>query len=446
MLHHVLIILCYTITLFILMLCTKQSRTSKNIMALFLLIFIFKMFILLLIYQNNLNVISHIKSYSLYDATTYYHVTLTLLDDNTSLFPTLPWYVADPGYNTILYWLGIIYTKVLKITHPDYLFFAYFNAFVVTITFFFVVVNLKKKQLPRPIIRAAIMISGFEPTTLAFGSILEREVLVGLLLFFVFLAFFESDWISFFAFSAILILFRKEFILVLPLIFAINTLYATIIHSLDKHFGLILTATLILFCIFVQLACMQSDVAKHLLFHHISEHSGSGFGSTIWKAPYGIRVIAYALLGFVSPIPLYPFADERLGGFYLFGFLVGLGSVVYLSYHIIIIKCILHLRKIAFKKDIVLQHYNLIKAYKLITRCYLSVFVLHLIFQGLVYNVRHKVQLIALLTFLTLYCLQFYKMEITKALIVFKSKAFVLSFCTIALLNIVYLFAKIIVM
>ncbi len=445
MVNHALVILFYLIALAVLMLCTKVGRKYKHIIPFFLFLYIFKILIALVLYDNHLTVFSHIKKFSIYDASGYYSLTLELLESSRFFLPDLPWQVANPGYSTMLYWIGIFYTKFLQINNPNYLLFLYFNVFVVSITFFLIMVYLKQKHLlkSKAIMNIAMVLFVFEPTMLAFGSVLEREVLVGLLLFLIFISFMESRWIRFLCLVFLLLLFRKTYIFIIPVITIVYLIYAIFFYFWKKHFVLYLTSILIVFGIAVHIISAMNYRAEYMFFHHAMGNIGSGFGSFIEAMPYTIRVISYGVLGFFSPIPIYPIFKNSYDGFYLFGLLSGLESIFYLCFHLIIINTILRLKKLTVIASGMISRSEAIAHYKIITKAYLFIFILHLVFQGLVYNIRHKVQIIPCLIFLTLYCLQFYNIRQNALCVFFRLKNFVWSCCVIMVLNVVYFVAKV---
>lgn len=446
MTNHFLVIFFYFSLLAILGLCTKTGRKYPVIVVFFPLLYIIKILIALALYENSLTALSGIGEFSTYDASSFYNTTLNHLHSGTSIIPDMHWSIADPGYFVLLYWVGIIYGDCLNINNIEYLHFLFFNIFTTTLIFFLLVNQLKKMGgLNSRVIVIAMALSLFDPTMLAFGSILEREILVALFLFLTFMSFIYNRWIYFLGLIFLLSLMRYEFVYIIPVIIICCKVYDN--SYFKKHFLVYLVGLLVTFAISIQIISAMSERWGFLFFHHAMEAGqGSGFGDVIAVLPYSMRVIIYSVFGFLSPIPIYPvhhFSKESYEGFYLFRFLTGLGSIFYLCYHLIIINTILRLKKLTVIASGMISRSAAIAHYKIITKAYLFIFILHLVFQGLIYNVRHKVQIIPCLIFLALYCLQFYNIRQNALLVFFRLKNFAQSCFVIMVLNIVYLVAKV---
>jgi hypothetical protein len=404
----------YGVCLFAVLVATKHSGGLKYL-TLFLALFLFKSFVAKAVYDNSLQSISDIRLYSLYDSASYYSDTLNMLDTAGGVFPELPANAADPGYNTFLYWIGSLYRDILGIDRLEYLLFLYSNAFVGTLLFVAIREFLGESHLltSNAISATILLLALTEPTLLAFGSTLEREVLLGLLALVTFVSFMNNRTGLFVAGSIVLLLFRNTYGYVIPAILLAWLAYR-FVPWFRTHFLLYVCTLVLFFGVSVQLVTSVSRDFGEFLFRHIASDTDlSGFGGFIQGLPSGLSAPAFGVLGFLSPIPAYPLFDARIQGFFLFGALVGVGSVLYLSYNLIVIAAVVRLRSMVYGVDPIEPsirarvHSELL----VVMKGFIVVFVSQLAFQGFAYNVRHKVQTIPFLIFLSLYCLRFLKVQ-----------------------------------
>lgn len=443
---HLLVLAVYGACLCVVALFTKPGRSIKYF-TLFLSLFCLKLAIALIIDQNNEATISDIRLYSLYDAAGNYADTFYMLDHNLRvLFPILPPNAADAGYNTLLYWIGEIYRTVFAIDQPDYLLFLYSNVFFATLLSVAILHYLSTWRLlgVKSISGAGVLLVLGEPMLLAFGAVLEREIVVGLIALLTFVSFMENRWVRFAIGSVLLFFFRSAYAYLLPTIVLVWLAFLSV-QWFRKH--LLVTAALVvlLFGAGVQVLTIINPVFSDYMFRHIMNDTANleGFGGYIQRLPRGLSVIAYSVLGFVSPVPAYSMFDSRVDGFNIFGGLVGLGSVSYCACILIVAGALKRLRDVAHGPGpIEPADRALAQAqFLFVAKGLIVVLISQLVFQGFLYNVRHKVQIIPFLLVLTLYALQFLKTRPGR-LRVLMLRQVAWAVCLIVGLNLVYVIAR----
>jgi hypothetical protein len=177
-----------------------------------------------------------------------------------------------------------------------------------------------------------------------------------------------------------------------------------------------------------------------LFFQHGKLSDNAGFGTIIMSSGYFIRIILYSLLGFIAPVPIYPFFDKDLPVFYIFSFVMGLSSISYLFLNSYIIYYLFKSDDRKHRKYTTIEGYS----YSAIYKAYIALFILHLTFHGLIYNIRHRLQIIPGLIYLFLYILN---AQLTNKGISIKvniEKWFYLCLLTIFSLNVLYIVLKMI--
>lgn len=443
---HLLVLALYGACLCVLVLFTKPGRSAKYF-TFFLCLYWLKVAIVLVVYQNNLATISDIRLYSIYDAAGNYADTLDMLDSNLRVFiPALPPSAADPGYNTLLYWIGEIYRTAFRINGPDYLLFLYSNVFFGTLLSVAITHYLSTWRLlsARTISGAGMLLAVGEPTLLAFAAVLEREIVVALIALLTFVSFMEQRWIRFIVGSVLLFLFRSAYGYLIPAIVIVWVAFGNV-WWFKRH--LLITAGLIVlvFGVAVQIVAAVNPVFNDYMFRHVMNDSAdlAGFGGYIQRLPPGLSVMAYGLLGFVSPVPAYPMFDARVRGFNIFGALVGFGSASYLACILIVATALRRLRDVAYGVGPIepTDRAEAQAQFLMVAKGFVIVLVSQMVFQGLLYNVRHKVQIIPFLLLLTLYSLQFLKTK-PGALRLLMLRPVAWSVCLIAGLNLLYVVAR----
>ncbi|MFN7974909.1 MAG: hypothetical protein U0166_21585 [Acidobacteriota bacterium] len=445
MTDHIMVLSCYVVLLLGVTACTSLAR-RHTLLVIVPFLFLARVAFALLVYQNNLAALSHFRLYSLYDSAGFYNEALDLLQSNTVWFPELPWYVADRGYPTLLYWLGSCYTWALGNSPPDYLYFLYFNVFVSTLTFVALFGLLDRRRVfdsPAPF-RAFVLLATLEPLSLAFGSVLEREVLVGLLALVTLVAFVERRWKTLLVGSYFLVAQRSAYMYVLPIVVVAWTCWHN--TRLFKRAPFLCVGLFFLgFGGVVQFLPVLSESSTQALFRHTLRPGTTGFGASVQGLPIGLRVVAYSIFGFVSPVPFYSFMDSRTKGLYLFGLLAGFSSVTYLVCHLVVVRSLVYLR--AACASSVLDDRSRARArrhFMIVLKGYCAALVLHVLFQGFAYNFRHKAQIMPFLIYLSLHSLQYVQCE--RGVVRTGFKELTWSAVCIVVLNVVYLIGKLTVL
>jgi len=417
---------------------TLSHRNRITITFLLLLSFVMKIIVGFVFNENAFRALQNRLLLSEYDATNYYLQAVYDAATQNSFIPELHWSVADPGFNIMLYWVGKIYSFCFQGLSISYFHFIYLLIFVHTLTFLYIFVRLEKNEYIHKIVLIMFAIFVFfEPLMLRFSFSLEREIVVSLFLLIFIVAYMDNHIIVMIICSFFLVWFRDMYLFLLPVFLLSYLVYR---YFFTGHIIFFLFCNLILFSLTIHLLSINNEDMAALFFQHgkLSDDQSHGFGTMIMSSGYFIRIILYSLLGFVAPIPVYPFFGSDLPVFYIFSFVMGLSSISYLFLNSYIIyflyKLDCHVKINRYKID----NYS----YKVIYKAYVAFFILHLTFHGLIFNIRHRLQLIPGLIYLFLYIvnLQYSNKEISIKVNI--EKWFYLCLLVIFSFNILYIVLK----
>jgi hypothetical protein len=371
-----------------------------------------------------------------YDATGYYFDTIYMIATQNKIFPKINWYIADPGFHVLLYWLGKVYHHIFQINRISYLHFIYFLIFVNTITFLYMYEKLEK-ILSNKTVYAFFLIALLEPMMLRFSSTLEREMIVSFILLFFIFGYMNNNLITMTVCTFLLYFFRDVYLYVIPILLILQVMYEKFFTG---RFLLFLFLLLFIFSLLVHVLSSVSKEMETLFFMHGKKFGESGFGDLILGTGYFLRVFMYSILGFFAPIPIYPFWGSSFSTFYILNFIMGLSSISYLFINVYIMYSLYIIDKKAFetkslnKKDIG-HYYPVFKAY-------FAIIVLHFIFHGLIFNVRHRLQIIPSLIFIFFHVMKIISDKSKISSNVSIGKCFLFSFAIILLLNCLYIILK----
>ena len=351
---------------------------------------------------NAFQALAHLNRLSEYDATNYYLQSIYDVATQNTLIPELHWSIADPGFSILLYWIGKIYSFFFINCNISYFYFIYFLVFIHTLTFLYIFKYLEKHQnLSRLIIVVFSIYVLFEPMMLRFSFSLEREIIVSLLLLVFITAFMDNKWIVMIISGLSLIPFRDVYLYLVPTIFTIHFIYNKYAKT---KFYVVLPIILIAFSLIVHILASNIEELERLFFHHGKDLGVSAFGDLVLSQSYCLRISIYSILGFIAPVPLYPFYANDYSTFYFLSLLFGLSSISYFFVNSYMIYSLYQF-----------DHYSRINSLSTdqginkIQKAYLVIFILHLTFHGLIYNIRHRLQIIPGLIVVFLYLLQFQK-------------------------------------
>ena len=420
---------------------TISHENRIRISSLLLLSFLLKIILGFLLNVNAIMALQHQFLLSEYDATNYYIKSVYDISTQNSLLPELHWSVADPGFNYLLYWIGKIYTFCFEELSISYFHFIYLLIFFHTITFLIIFIQLEKKYLiNKTVLIAFTLIFLFEPMMLRFALSLEREILVSFLLLLFVIAFMNNKISVMIITSVLLFYFREVYIYLIP-----SCILSFIIFR-NFFSGRIIMFLLFIFLIFtiiIHLLSSHFENFEYLVFHHspsVDMIERSSFGNAIISSSYFVRVFLYSLLGFFAPVPIYPLFSNTFATFYIFSFIMGLNSISYLFFNSYVVyslhkfDCTINNNKIHMKN----LHQSIYKAY-------IFVFVSHLTFHGLIFNIRHRLQIMPSLIFVFLYILSFQHSNKELRSKVSMGKCFYMSFMIIISINIFYFILKMLV-
>ncbi|MCP4050820.1 MAG: hypothetical protein GY730_08965 [bacterium] len=441
--EHLIIIVFFQICLFVYGLFTKAGRNNLLIIFTFIFIYCFKIILAWIVFYNGQTAIEGLPSSPESDTDSFYYYTIDAVNSTDEFIPKKHAFVADPAFHLLLYWVGKIYSRVFQITEIHYMQFIYFHIFMSSLLFFTLVqaVNRFRQFNKKFLIKLVFFLSVFEPFLLIYSLVLLREVEVGLIVFLMFLGFIYKRWLQFIFCFILLIFFRWEYIFLVPAILAGYFIYKVLFK---KTYILYLALNLIGASFFVHILSARSIIYESIFFHHSTDVDTSGLGGFIANAPYFFRVFFYSILGFFSPVPFYPFMNHPYNTIYILPLLTGLSSISYLFFHVLIIFAYVRIRrKLKYLKLDDAEKKKLISSRNVIEKGYYFVFLFHIVFQGLIYTVRHKVQIVPVLIYLAVYSMQYYNFSYRKVSNIFKLNKFALSFFVIIMLHILYLFVKI---
>jgi len=434
----IIIIFCYFIIIALLTWFTISYDNRIRITFLLLISFLIKIFLGFFLNNNAIMALQHQYLLSEYDATNYYIQSVYDVATQNSLLPELHWSVADPGFNYLLYWIGKIYTFCFEGLSLSYFHFIYLLIFFHTIIFLFIFIQLEKKHLlNKTVLVAFTAIFLFEPMMFRFSFSLEREIVVSFILLMFVVAFMDNNiWIMIFS-SVLIVYFRDVYLYLIPTwIFS----YVIFRKFFSARIFLFLFFILITFSFIIHVLSSYLEDFEYLFFHHAHELESSGFGIIIWSSIYFVRVLSYSLLGFVAPVPVYPFFNNEFLTFYLLAFIQGLSSISYLFFNSYIMYSLYQFDVIIKKKRLKIDN-----LYQTIYKAYIVIFISHLTFHGLIYNIRHRVQIIPGIIFVFLYILSLQHTNKELRSKMSMRKCFYISFMIVLSLNIFYIFLKILV-
>jgi len=374
-----------------------------------------------------------------YDATKYYLQSVYDVATQNTFIPELHWSVADPGFNIMLYWVGKIYTFCFQGLHVSYFHYIYLLIFVHTLTFLYIFIQLEKSEYIYRIVLVMFTIFVlFEPLMLRFSFSLEREIVVSLIFLIFIIAYMGNNIITMLICSILLIWFRDVYLYLIP-VFLLS--YLVFRNFFTGHIILFLLCILILFSLTVHCLTTDNEEMAALFFQHVKISEDQGLGTIIMSSGYFFRIILYSLLGFVAPVPIYPFFDKDLPVFYMFSFIMGLSSISYLFINSYIIYFLYQFdSQIKIQKSKIDSYYD-----NSIYKAYITLFILHLTFHGLIYNIRHRLQIMPGLIYLFLYILNFQFSNKSISIKINIEKCFYLCLVTIFSLNVLYIVLKILV-
>jgi len=386
-----------------------------------------------------MNALKHQYLLSEYDATAYYFDSIYMIVTQNTIIPKLNWTIADPGFHVLLYWLGKIYINIFQIKQVTYFHFILFLIFLHSLTFLYMYIELeRKKLLTRATSVVFFLFVLFEPMMLRFSATLEREIVVSLLLLFFIIGYMENNFLSMAVYGFILYFFREIYLYFIPFLFFIQIVHKRFFKG---HFFIFLILMLFTFPLVVDILSSFSKEMEHIFFVHGKERGLSGFGDLILGSGYFFRVLLYSILGFVAPIPIYPFFDSSYSTFYVLAFIMGLGSISYFFMNTYIIFSLGSIDKKNFKlpgkklKDNMEKYYPIFKAY-------IAIIVLHFVFHGLIFNVRHRLQIIPPLIFIFFHVFKIMSDETDITQRVSIGKCLLASISITALLNFLYFVIK----
>jgi len=410
---------------------SKEYRIGITFLLLFS--FVLKILFGFITNTNAFKALSHLDRLSEYDATNYYLQSVYDIATQNTLIPELHWSIADPGFSILLYWIGKIYVFFFDKYNISYFHYIYFLIFMHTLIFLFIFNYLEKDQkLSKSLLVVFSLFVLFEPSMLRFSFSLEREILVSFFLLVFITAFMDNKKIVMIISAFLLIQFRDAYSYLLPTIMLSYFIFKRYFRT--KRF-LFLPILLIGFSLLVFILASNVQAFEWLFFRHGKELGSSGFGDLILSSNYFTRVTIYSVLGFVAPIPVYPFFNNDYSTFYLLGLILGLSSFSYALLNSYIIFSFYQMDSL--KSQYSQSTYNWhVSSYK----AYIVLFILHLAFHGLIFNIRHRLQIIPGLIFVFLFIVNSQQVSGMKTNL---EKCFFASILVVVFINILYFSLKI---
>jgi len=409
-------------------------RNRIVISFLLLLSFALKIVVGFYLNENAFYALQHRFLFSEYDATNYYLNSVFDIATQNTFIPDLHWSIADPGFNILLYWVGKIYSFCFHGLSISYFHFIYMLIFIHTLTFIYMFIQLEKDiKLYKNVIILFSVFMFFEPMMLRFAFSLEREIVVSLLLLIFIIAFMNNNIVLIIISSFILIMFREVYLYLIPTYIVSYLVFRKFFSGRIISF---LCFAFVLFSLTVYAVSLNFESMETLFFQQGKQTVGSGFGAVIMSSNYFLRTILYSFLGFVAPVPIYPFFDKEFSTIYLFSFVTGLSSISYIFLNSYIIYSLSQ-----FECQIDNKLLNINMLYNTIYKAYIVIFLSHLVFQGLIFNIRHRLQIIPGLVFVFLYILNIQSAH--KELTIDMGKWFFHCVLLIVFLNIIYVVVKI---
>ena len=415
------------------------NLSNKNrvvVTFLLLLSFVMKIIIGFVLNENAFRALKHRSLFSEYDATNYYLQSVYNVATQNTFIPELHWSVADPGFNIMLYWVGKMYSFCFQGLNISYFHYIYLLIFVHTLTFLYIFIRLEKSEYIYRIVLVMFTIFVlFEPMMLRFSFSLEREIVVSLIVLVFIVAYMDNNIIAMLICAIFLVWFRDVYLFLIP-VFLLS--YLVFRNFFSGHILLFLLCILILFSLTIHCLSTDNEEMVALFFQHEKLSEDTGFGTIIMSRGYFIRIILYSLIGFVAPVPIYPFFDKNLPVFYMFSFMMGLSSISYLFLNSYIIFFLYQFDGQIKKQELKVDGYF----YKSIYKAYITLFILHITFHGLIYNIRHRLQIMPGLIYLFLYILNYQYSNKSISIKMNIEKCFYLSLLTTFLLNVLHIVLK----
>jgi hypothetical protein len=334
--------------------------------------------------SKNLSKYRSTRNYTIYDSQTFYNVSSTIkFSSPNEYFKDGPYRLAYLAYPKYLILVHNIYT-FLGVKNVSYQLMVFSN-FILLIVISVLYYQIFKPA--RPIELLLIVPLLFEPSILGFSLTLEREVFGSLFLAFIALTFAyekgKKKWIILFILLIIGFNIRREILLVTIIsiiIFYFLNYYRSISDQKNKLFFIKIVLLLVsIFSIFFYLYFTKEIDEK--LNGLIATASTSGFGSIILSFPLVFRFLSYFVLFFFAPIP----ATSLLNYEFLFPYewFLLFSGISYLVLWIIVLKNYAYI--------------NLKERYLLIV-----LLVSHFVFGSVLFNIRHRTDIIVLLVCLVL--------------------------------------------
>ena len=322
--------------------------------------------------------------YTIYDSQKFYNASNALkFNDPVERFNYGKYQLAYVAYPKYLILIHNVYSflGVKKITYPILL----FSNILILIAIYTLYWIIFKPS--RPIDLLLLIPLLLEPSLFGFSLTLEREVFGSFFIALIALVFTYIDgkkkWLLFLILLFIGFNIRREIILIALIsiiIFYFVNYYLSISNKKVKL--ILLGVTIVFFLIFsVLLYLLFAGDIKMQLKGLISSASTSGFGSIILSFPLLLRFIAYFGLFFFAPIP----ATNIFNAEFLFPYewFLLFSGLSYLVLWIIIVK---NHRYIKQKESFI----------------FIMLLVSHFVFGSILFNIRHRADIIVLLVCLVL--------------------------------------------
>lgn len=334
--------------------------------------------------SENISKYRYPSYYSFYDSQTFYRASNTLkLNDPDELFKYGEYsfaYLAYPKYLIIIHNI-YSFLGIKEITYPVLVFSNILLLIAIYILYW--IVFRPSRQIALLLLFPLLL----EPSLLGFSLTLEREVMGSLFLALTALVFTYSKGIKKWIFFLILLYIgfniRREIVLITLLsviVFYILNFYNSLFEIKNKL--ILLGIVILLFIVFsISLYFYFGEEIDLRLNGLIANASTSGFGSTILSFPLALRFLSYFVLFFFAPIPItHIFNVEFLFPYEWFLLFSGIS---YLVLWIIILKNHAYIKR----KEIFLI---------------IMLFVSHFIFGSILFNIRHRTDIIVLMVCLVL--------------------------------------------
>lgn len=395
---------------------------KSTIPAILLVVTLISIFILIVFSSRNIDKFREVRKYSSYDSETFYKV----FEREVNIFEIGILsgrqggdfaYIAYPVYLQ-LYKKLLVFVGVNQISYQ----LALISNIILIV--FMAILYYRALQPTKEIHLFIFAVAFLDFSLISFSLTLERELFASLFLALLGFLFYKGldknrwPWfwlITIFFISANIRLMIPVILLVSILIYYF-ILWAKKFKGLSKYFITIIL--LILLSIIFRNQFTRID--EYLL----TGQDGVGFGALIASLPMYFRVAGYSILFFIAPIPLTSVFNHEF--LFPYEYFLAFSGLTYFFFWIFIIR-----------------NYKYINIKLLFL--FIMVIVAHVLLGGLLYNIRHRVDIIILLAILFLEINQV-KIKVgfkVKYLLNESFKCFIISVGIIGLINLIYFGMKI---